>query len=110
RVVGLLMASSRGGVLAAGAAAVLWLVLGSPRIESAAALLLGGAAGLGVAAWAFTRPGLSSDNQVNSVRVHDGEWFAVIFVLAAVAVAALAYLGSPAQEQRPLARPRPPPP
>ena len=101
-VVGLLMTYSRGGVLAAGAAAALWLAFGSPRIESAASLLLGGGAGLGVAAWAFTRPGLSSDNQPDAVRVHDGAWFAVVFVLAAIAVAALAYLGSLAEERRPL--------
>ena len=101
-VVGLLLTYSRGGVLAAGVAVVLWLVLGSPRVESAAALLLGGGAGLGVAVWAFSRPGLSSDGQPHSVRVHDGTWFAVVFVLAAVAVAALAYLGSLAEERRPL--------
>jgi len=52
--------------------------------------------------WAFTRPGLSSDNQPDAVRVHDGAWFAVVFVLAAIAVAALAYLGSLAEERRPL--------
>src|SRR5215470_862265 len=101
-VVGLLMTYSRGGVLAAGAAIVLWIGVGSPRIESAAALLLGGGAGLGVAAWAFTRPGLSSDNQLDAVRVHDGAWFAVVFVLAGIAVAALAYLGSLAEERQPL--------
>ena len=101
-VVGLLMTYSRGGVLAAGAAAALWIALGSPRVESAAALLLGAGGGLAVAAWAFTRPGLSSDNQPHAVRVHDGAWFALVFVLAAVAVAALAYLGSLAEERRPL--------
>jgi len=101
-IVGLLMTYSRGGVLAAGVAAVLWIALGSPRIESAAALLLGGGAGLGVAVWAFTRPGLSADNQPDSVRVHDGAWFALVFVLGAIAVAALAYLGSLAEERRPL--------
>jgi hypothetical protein len=105
-VVGLLMTYSRGGVLAAGAAVVLWLALGSPRVESAAALLFGGGAGLGVAVWAFSRPGLSSDGQPYSVRVHDGAWFAVVFVLAAVAVAALAYLGSLAEERRPLTKAR----
>ena len=57
---------------------------------------------LGVAVWAFTRPGLSSDNQPDSVRVHDGAWFAVVFVLGAIAVAALAYLGSLSEERRAL--------
>jgi hypothetical protein len=101
-VVGLLLTYSRGGVLAAGVAVILWLAFGSPRVESAAAVLLGGGAGLGVAVWAFTRPGLSSDAQPHSVRAHDGAWFAVVFVLAAVAVAALGYLGSLAEERRPL--------
>ena len=101
-VVGLLLTYSRGGVLAAGAAVVLWLVLGKPRIESAAALLLGGGAGLGVAVWAFTRPGLAEDGQSHATRVHDGAWFALVFSLAALAVAALAYLGSLAEERRPL--------
>ena len=101
-VVGLLLTYSRGGVLAAGAAAALWLVLGRPRVESAAALLLGGGAGLGVAVWAFSRPGLAEDGQTHATRVHDGAWFAVVFSLAAVAVAAIAYLGSLAEERRPL--------
>jgi O-antigen ligase/polysaccharide polymerase Wzy-like membrane protein/tetratricopeptide repeat protein len=101
-VAGLLLTYSRGGVLAAGIAVVLWLVLGRPRVESAAALLLGGGAGLGVAVWAFSRPGLAEDGQPRSIRVHDGAWFAVIFVLAAVAVGALAYLGSLMEERRPL--------
>jgi hypothetical protein len=101
-VVGLLLTYSRGGVLAAGSAIVLWLVLGSPRVESAAALLLGGGPGLGVAAWAFTRPGLTTDGAAHSLRAHDGAWFAVVFVLAAIAVGALAYLGSLAEERRPL--------
>ncbi|HEY7017397.1 MAG TPA: O-antigen ligase family protein [Gaiellaceae bacterium] len=101
-VVGLLLTYSRGGVLAAGVAIALWLVFGSPRVESAAALLLGGGAGLGVSVWAFTRPGLTTDNALHSVRVHDGAWFAVVFCLAAVAVGAIAYLGSLSEEQRPL--------
>jgi O-antigen ligase/polysaccharide polymerase Wzy-like membrane protein/tetratricopeptide repeat protein len=101
-VVGLLLTYSRGGVLAAAVAVVLWLVLAAPRVESAAALLLGGGAGLGVAVWAFSRPGLAEDLQPHSVRVHDGAWFAVVFLLAAVAVGAVAYLGSLVEERRPL--------
>ena len=101
-VVGLLLTYSRGGVLAGGVAVVLWLVLGRPRVESAAALLLGGGAALGVAVWAFSRPGLAEDGQTSAVRAHDGAWFAVVFLLAALAVAAFAYLGSIVEERRPL--------
>jgi O-Antigen ligase len=101
-VVGILLTYSRGGVLVAGVAIVAWLLLGGPRIESAAVLLLGGAAGLGVAVWAFSRPGLADDAQAHSARVHDGAWFALVFVLVAIAVGALAYLGSLAEAERPL--------
>jgi hypothetical protein len=101
-VVGLLLTYSRGGVLAASVAIALWLVFGRPRVESAAALLLGGGAGIGVAAWAFTRPGLTTDGAEHSLRVHDGAWFAAVFVLAGIAVGALAYLGSLSEERRPL--------
>ena len=101
-VVGLLLTYSRGGVLAGGVAVVLWLVLGRPRVESAAALLLGGGAALGVAVWAFSRPGLAEDGQTSAVRAHDGAWFAVVFLLAALAVTAFAYLGSIVEERRPL--------
>jgi O-antigen ligase len=38
--------------------------------------------------------------------VHDGAWFALVFVLAAVAVGALAYLGSLTEERRPLTEPQ----
>src|SRR5438105_759366 len=79
-----------------------WVVLGGPRVEGAAALLLGGAAGAAVAVWAFSRPGLAKDLQPHAARVHDGAWFAVLFVLAAAAVGALAYLGSLLEERRPL--------
>jgi hypothetical protein len=101
-VVGLLLTYSRGGVAVAAVAVAAWLVLGGPRLEGAAALLLGGGAGLAVAVWAFSRPGLAQDLQPHSTRVRDGAWFALVFVLGAAVVAALAYLGSLAEEQWPL--------
>jgi hypothetical protein len=101
-VVGLLLTYSRGGVLVGVAVVVLWLALGGPRLEGAAALLLGGGAGVGVVVWAFSRHGLAKDLQPHSVRVHDGAWFALVFCLAAVAVGAVAYLAAVFEDQRPL--------
>ena len=105
-VVGLLLTYSRGGVLVAGITVAVWLVVGGPRVEGAAVLLLGGGAGTAVAVWAFSRPGLAEDLQAHSVRVRDGRWFAVVFVLVGVAVGALAYLGAVGEERRPLSDPR----
>jgi O-Antigen ligase len=101
-VVGLMLTYSRGGVAVAAIVAGAWLVVGGPRVEGAAALLLGGGAGLGVAVWAFSRPGLAEDLQAHSVRVRDGRWFSVVFLLGVILVGALAYLGSVAEERFPL--------
>src|SRR5215831_13338662 len=100
--VGLLLTLSRAGLGVGVVAVAVWLGFGGPRVEGSAAAVLGGAAGLVVGVWALSRPGLADDAQAPSVRVHDGAWFAVVFVLAAVAVGALAYLGSLAEERRPL--------
>jgi O-antigen ligase len=58
--------------------------------------------GAAVGAWAFTRPGLAHDLQAHSVRVHDGSWFAVVFVLGACVVGSLAYLASLTEARREL--------
>lgn len=100
--VGLLLTASRAGLAVGIAAAAVWLGFGGPRVEGAAALLLGGGVGLVIGVWALSRPGLATDNAAHSVRVHDGGWFALVFVLAGVAVTALAYLGSLGEERRPL--------
>ena len=104
-VVGLLLTYSRGGVLVALIAVGVWLVIGGPRVEGAAVLLLGGGAAVAVGVWAFSRPGLAEDLQAHSVRVRDGRWFAVVFLLVGLAVGALAYLGSVAEERWPLSDP-----
>jgi O-antigen ligase/polysaccharide polymerase Wzy-like membrane protein/tetratricopeptide repeat protein len=100
--VGLLLTASRSGIAVSIVAVAVWLAFGGPRVEGAAALLLGGAAGLVVGLWALSRPGIADDAQAHSARVHDGAWFALVCVLAAVAVAAVAYLGSLTEERRPL--------
>ena len=101
-VVGLLLTYSRAGLGVGLVVAAIWLGFGGPRVEGAAALVLGCGTGLAVGIWALSRPGLANDAQPHSVRVHDGAWFALIFLLAGVAVAALAYLGSLTEERRPL--------
>src|SRR6185369_11759217 len=57
-VVGLLLTASRAGIAVGVVTAAVWLVLGRPRIEAAAGLLLGGSVGLGVGVWALSRSGL----------------------------------------------------
>jgi O-antigen ligase len=101
-VVGLLLTYSRAGIAIALVVVGVWLVFGGPRVEGGAAAVLGGGVGLVVGVWALSRPGLAHDAAPHSVRVHDGAWFALVFVLVAVAVGALAYLGSLAEERRPL--------
>jgi hypothetical protein len=104
--VALLLTYSRAGIAVGVVAVAVWLGFGGPRVEGVCALLLGGGVGLAVGIWALSRPGLANDAQPHSVRVHDGAWFALVFVLVAVAVAALAYLGSLGEEQRPLTEPQ----
>jgi hypothetical protein len=102
-VVGVLLTYSRGGIAVAVVLLALWLALDrARRFESGAALLLGGGVGCAVAAWAFTRPGLADDMQAHSVRVRDGAWFALVFILGACFVGALAYIGSAGEERRAL--------
>jgi len=102
-VVGVLMTYSRAGVAVAVVLLVAWLLADRARwLESGVALLLGGGLGAAVGAWTFTRPGLAHDLQPHSIRVHDGAWFSVVFVLGACLVGSLAYLGSLAEERREL--------
>ena len=89
-------------MLVGGVAVVLWLVLGRPRVESAAALLLGGGAGLGVAVWAFSRPGLAEDGQTPAVRVTTARGSRSCSCSRRSLSAAFAYLGSLVEERRPL--------
>jgi hypothetical protein len=100
--VALLLTYSRGGILVAGIAVGVWLVLGRPRLESAAACICAGVPGLGVALWAFGRAGIAKDQQRYSVRVHDGALFGLALVLVGVLVTASAYVLVRAERRWPL--------
>ena len=88
-VVAILLAASRAGVLAAALGVVLWLWLRRDRVEAALLSLAAALPGIGVAAWAFTRPALVEDGQPHADRVSDGAWFGLL-LLAGAAVVALA--------------------
>ena len=90
-VVTLLLTYSRFGVALACVAAAAWVFLDRRRVESLAALALGGGAGAAVFGIALALPGITSDGQPRTVRAHDGWIFALVVLAGAglVAVAAL---------------------
>ena len=82
---------SRGGVLAAFVALVGWFALTRARFESLAAIVAGGVPAAIACGIALVLPGIAQDGQSHSVRVHDGAWFALAFVLGAGAAFAAAW-------------------
>lgn len=104
--VGAVLTLSRGGAIVAVLAALAWVLLGSPRLESLAALALAGPFALGVAAWALEQPGLTSDFQPYDARFRAGWQFGLVFALAGGTLWVLAFLLSRAESGRPLAEDR----
>jgi tetratricopeptide (TPR) repeat protein len=100
--VALLLTYSRGGALVALGALALWLLLGSPRLESVVVALGAGAAGLAVAFVAFALPGVTDERQPEGVRADDGLLFGLALVLGAVVVLVAAFLASTREAGRPL--------
>jgi O-Antigen ligase len=101
-LVALLLTFSRGGVAVGIAAVVLWLAIGGPRVESAAALGVALVPTLVVAGWAFSRPGLTKDGEPHALQVHDGRWFGLALVLGGVGAFAGAFRISRYERRRPL--------
>jgi O-Antigen ligase len=91
-VVAILLTYSRGGVIAGAVAVAAWLVVGGPRLESLAAIIVATPAALAVAKWTFGRPGVVDDSQPHAARVTDGWHFGVVLVVAGLTVFAVAYL------------------
>ena len=90
-LIALVLTYSRGGVLAAFVALAGWFALTRQRFESLAALVSGGVPAAVVCGIALLLPGIAQDGQSHSVRVHDGAWFALAFVLGAGAAFAAAW-------------------
>ena len=90
-LVALVLTYSRGGILAALVAIAAWFALSRERFEGATAFLAAAVpAGL-LLAVAIQLPGIAEDAQPRSVRVDDGAWFALLFVLGACFAFAAAY-------------------
>ena len=90
-LIALVLTYSRGGMLAAFVALAGWFALTRQRFESLAALVSGGVPAGVVCGIALLLPGIAQDGQSHSVRVHDGAWFALAFVLGAGAAFAAAW-------------------
>jgi hypothetical protein len=85
--VALLLTYSRFGVALACLVAAAWTLLDRSRIESLAAVALGGGAGAAAFGIALALPGITHDGEPRAVRAHDG-WIFALVVLAGAAVAA----------------------
>ena len=88
----LLLTYSRFGVALACLAAAAWIVLDRNRVESLAAVALGGGVGAAAFGIALVLPGITSDGEPRSVRAHDGWIFAVVVLAGATLVAGAAML------------------
>lgn len=90
-LIALVLTYSRGGILAALVALAGWFALTRLRFESLAALVAGAVPAAIVCGIALLLPGITQDGQSHSVRVNDGGWFALAFVLGAGAAFAAAW-------------------
>src|SRR4029079_19561977 len=87
-----LLTYSRFGVALACVAAAAWVVLDRKRVESLAAVALGGGLGAAVFGIALALPGITSDGKPRSVRAHDGWIFALVVLAGAALVLVLVVL------------------
>jgi hypothetical protein len=89
----LMLTLSRAGVVVGIGVVVLWLALGSDRVESGLLLIASAGPAILVAAWAFMRPALTEDVATRADRAADGKVFGVLAVVGAAIVASLVVAG-----------------
>jgi hypothetical protein len=95
-----LLTYSRAGVFLAALAAAAWLVVEHRRVDSVVALVLGALPAAGVFLYALTLPGITDDGVTRAGRSHDGWRFALVTVLAGLAVALAAAVLARASDRR----------
>jgi hypothetical protein len=83
------MTYSRGGVLVAVVVVALWMWLSNAWIESLSTLVAAGLPAVGVLAVAFALPGLTSDGETHTARVHAGIVFGLVLVADGLIAVAL---------------------
>jgi tetratricopeptide (TPR) repeat protein len=93
-VLTVLLTYSRFGIALACVAAAAWVVLDRDRVESLAAVALGGIGGGAVFGVALALPGITGDGEPRSVRAHDGWIFALVVLAGAAAVYGAARLAT----------------
>jgi hypothetical protein len=90
-LVTLLLAYSRGALIALALGVVLWLAIVPLRLRGAALVLAAAVASGAVVAWAFSRHALSADNVALSERTAAGHQLGVLIVVMLVALAAAGF-------------------
>ncbi len=86
-----LLTQSRAGVVGALAVLGLWIMLSDERLSDALRIVIAAVPALAVGGWAFTRAALVEDGALRGDRVADGRVFAVLTLVAAAAVALVAW-------------------
>ena len=84
------MTYSRGGVLVAVVVVALWMWLSKAWVEALSTLVAAGLPAAGALAVAFALPGLTSDGQSHTARVHAGIVFGAVLAADALIAAGLA--------------------
>jgi len=78
----LLLAASRGAVLAAAVGLIVWLALSPLRLRSVLTLVLGGAGGAAVAAYGLSTHAISADRVAAAARSSAGHSFGIVILVA----------------------------
>jgi O-Antigen ligase/Tetratricopeptide repeat len=98
--IALALTTSRGGILVGAIAVGAWLLLGSPRLESAVALLISAPVAAALAAWALGRPALAEAAPDAGDAARDGALFGLLLAVGLAVVAALALRAARVEPER----------